>query len=38
MTLADGDMSQYELIKRMSTGDYLTKLENYVSKIENKLK
>lgn len=38
MILADGDMAQYDLIKRMSVGDYLVKLENYVSEIERQIK
>lgn len=38
MTLANGDMAQYELIKKMGVGDYLTKLDNYISDIERKIK
>lgn len=34
MNLADGDVVQYEAMKRMSVGDYLVKLNYYVGKIE----
>lgn len=34
MTLAGGDMAQYDLIKRMGIGDYLIKLNNYVDDLE----
>ena len=37
MMLADGDMSQYDLIKRMSVGDYLIKLNNYVQNLERQM-
>lgn len=37
MILANGDMSQYELIKRGSVNDYLIKLNNYVENIEREI-
>ena len=37
MFLADGDMAQYERIKRGSVGDYLLKLANYVDGIEREI-
>lgn len=37
MVLAGGDMSQYELIKRMSVGDYLIKLNNWVENLERQI-
>lgn len=37
MALAGGDMAQYDLIKRMSVGDYLIKLDNYVQGIEREI-
>lgn len=38
MILADGDMAQYDMIKRGSVGDYLLKLNNYVEGINREVK
>lgn len=38
MMLADGDMVQYHAIKKGTVGDYLNKLDNYVSEIEREVK
>ena len=35
--LADGDVGQYEMMKRGSVGDYLIKLNNYVENIERQI-
>ena len=37
MSLAGGDMAQYGLIKKMSVGDYLVKLDNYTKDLERKM-
>jgi len=37
MILAGGDMSQYELIRNGSVGDYLIKLDNYISNMEREM-
>lgn len=34
MLLCKGDLSQYEILKRMSIGDQLIKLDKFVSEIE----
>lgn len=38
MTLADGDMVQYDRLKHGSVGDYLVKLDNYVDGLEREIK
>lgn len=38
MAICDGDMTNYEQIKRLSVEDYLIKLSNFVDKIEPYLK
>ena len=35
MILADGDVVQYQQLKVATIADYLTKLDNFVSKIES---
>ena len=37
MALAAGDMVQYDMIKRMGVGDYLTKLDNWTKDIERQI-
>lgn len=34
MILADGDMVQYKALKASTVGEYLIKLDNYISRIE----
>ena len=35
--LANGDLSQYEILKKGSVNDYLIKLNNYVEGIERQI-
>ena len=36
MVLCGGDVNQYEAMKRLSIGDYIIKLDNWVDKIKPK--
>lgn len=36
MMLCGGDVLQYKELRKMSAGEYLTKLDNFVSRIEKK--
>lgn len=35
MILADGDIVQYKELKKCTVGEYLTKLDNFVTRIES---
>lgn len=35
MILSDGDMVQYNALRRSTVGEYLIKLDNYVTQIES---
>ena len=37
MMLANGDLSQYEILKKGSVNDYLIKLNNYVEGVESQI-
>lgn len=36
LILADGDLTQYEQLKKLTVSEYLIKLEDFVARIEHK--